>query len=64
MKKGNNFMENLLTISEAAEKLKVAESTLRTWKRRGDIPSNCFLKLGTKIYLHKIRFKNYIEQSV
>lgn len=61
MKKGNNLMEDLITLKEAAKALKVEESTLRTWKSRNVIPEECFLKLGTKVYLRRDRFKTFID---
>ena len=63
MKKGNNLMDNLLTLSVAAEKLKVAESTLRTWKRRGDIPEECFKKIGTRVFMRKDKFEEWVEKT-
>lgn len=61
MKKGNNFMFNLITLDIAAEKLNVAESTLRTWKRRGDIPAECFKKIGSRVFIRKDRFENWVD---
>lgn len=54
-------MENLITLSVAAEKLNVAENTLRTWKRRGEIPSDCFKKIGTRIFLRKDKFQIFVD---
>ena len=54
-------MENLITLAVAAEKLNVAESTLRTWKRRGEIPSDCFKTIGTRVYLKKDKFEQFID---
>lgn len=54
-------MDDLITIAEAAEKLKVAESTLRTWKRRKEIPEECFKTIGTRVYIRKEKFKNFID---
>ena len=61
MKKGKDFMDDLITIAEAAEKLKVAESTLRTWKRRKEIPEECFKTIGTRVYIRKEKFKSFID---
>lgn len=54
-------MDNLVTLKEAAKALKVEESTLRTWKNRNVIPEECFLKLGTKVYLRRDKFKTFID---
>lgn len=61
MKKGNNFMFNLMTIEDAAKELKIAESTLRTWKRRGEIPSDCFKPIGSRIFIKIDKFKEFID---
>ena len=61
MKKGNNFMDNLMTLDVAASKLNVAESTLRTWKRRGNIPEECFKKIGSRIFIRTDKFQNWVD---
>ena len=54
-------MENLITLSVAAKALNVAENTLRTWKRRGEIPASCFKKIGTRVYLKKDKFQDFVD---
>lgn len=61
MKKGNNFMENVITIKELAKQLKKSESTIRTWKRQGDIPSECFKKIGTSVFVRLDKFNEFID---
>ena len=54
-------MDNLVTLKEAAKALKVEERTLRTWKSRGEIPEDCFFKIGSRVFLRKDKFKTYID---
>lgn len=61
MKKGNNFMDNLITLEAAAKQLDVVESTLRTWKRRGEIPPECFKTIGTRVFIRKDKFQAFID---
>ena len=39
-------MFNLMRIKDFAKELKVPESTVYTWKLRGDIPIECFKRIG------------------
>jgi hypothetical protein len=61
MKKGNNFMDNLMTLDVAALKLNVAESTLRTWKRRCEIPEECFKKIGSRVFIRTDKFQRWVD---
>lgn len=63
MKKGNNFMGNLMILEEFAKQLKTPVSTVRTWKRRGDIPSECFLKIGGTIFVQIKKFNKWVENQ-
>ena len=54
-------MDNLMTLDKAAEKLNVAESTLRTWKRRGEIPEECFKKIGSRVFIRTDKFQNWVD---
>lgn len=48
---------NILRLKEFAESIKVPESTVRTWKRRGDIPKNCFLIIGSTVFVKVDQFR-------
>lgn len=39
-------MFNLMKIKDFAKELKVPESTIYTWKNRGNIPLDCFKQIG------------------
>ena len=63
MKLGNNFMFGLMSIEDFAKELKKPESTIRTWKRRGDIPSSCFKPIGGTIFVRVKEFEKWLENN-
>lgn len=63
MKKGNNFMLDLITIKGLAEKINKPESTIRTWKRTGQIPKECFFKIGRTVFVREDKFNEWVETS-
>ena len=54
-------MFDIMKIKELAKELGVPESTIRTWKRRGDIPSDCFKNIGGTIFIKVSKFKQWLE---
>ena len=46
-----NSLFNIIPIKEFARQLGKPESTIRTWKRRGDIPAHCFKEVGNTIFV-------------
>ena len=63
MKKGKNFMFGLMKIKDLAQELKTPESTIRTWKRRGDIPLSCFKEIGGTVFVKVEEFKKWLEKG-
>lgn len=63
MKKGNDFMFGLLKIKRVAEGLGVPESTLRTWKRRGEVPRECFKMIGGTLYVRVKEFQEWVDNG-
>ena len=45
-----DVLEMLLPISEAADKIHIAEKTLRNWRTKGIYPQ-IFIKLGGKLFI-------------
>ena len=45
-----DVLERLLPISEAADKIHIAEKTLRNWRKKGFYPQ-IFIKLGGKLFI-------------
>lgn len=56
-------MFEIMKIREVAKELKIPESTIRTWKRRGEIPKNCFLKIGGTIFIRIKNFREWLEKD-
>lgn len=52
-----------MTIKEFAQKMKKPESTIRTWKNRGDLPEELFKKIGGDVFIKVEKFKTWIETS-
>lgn len=63
MNKGNKNMFGLMTLKEFAKEFNKPESTIRTWKRRGDLPPSLFIKIGGDIFIKTEEFKKLIENS-
>lgn len=59
----NNSEFGLMTIKEFAQKMKKPESTIRTWKNRGDLPEELFKKIGGDVFIKVEKFKTWIETS-
>jgi len=56
-------MDKLIRIKDLAANLKVPESTIYSWRNRGDIPSECFLKIGGTIFIQIERFNKWVENQ-
>lgn len=46
----------ILSIKEFAKQLGKPESTIRTWKLRGDIPEICFVTIGSTVFVKVNQF--------
>ncbi len=57
-------MDNLITIKELAKNLKKPESTVRTWKRNGIIPADCFFKIGGSVFVLVNKFNEWVASQV
>ena len=56
-------MFDLMSIKDLAKDLNKPESTIRTWKRRGDIPSSLFKNIGGTVFIRVEKFKEWIEKD-
>lgn len=56
-------MFGLMKIKEFAAELGVPESTIRTWKRRGEIPSSCFKVIGGTVFVRIDEMKKWLDKS-
>jgi hypothetical protein len=63
MKKGNNFMIGLIPIKKFAEEMNKPLSTIKTWRRRGELPEYLFKKVGTEVFVRTERIKEWVESD-
>ncbi len=54
------FKNKIMKIKEFAIELNIPESTIRTWKRRGDIPAECFVVIGSTVFIKVEIFENWM----
>lgn len=54
---------NIMKLKDFAKEIKTPESTIRTWKRRGDIPDRCFKIIGTTIYVIVPEMQQWLLQT-
>lgn len=57
-------MFGLMSIKDFAKELHKPESTIRTWRRRGDLPSSLFVEIGSTVFVKTEEFKKLIENIV
>lgn len=56
-------MFNLLTIKDFSKQLGKPESTVRTWIRRGELPSFLLKKIGSTVFIKSDKFKEWIDND-
>ncbi len=54
---------DLIPLKDFAKQLGKPESTIRTWKRRGDIPAECFLSIGSTVFVRINVFQQWAMQT-
>lgn len=54
---------NLITVGKLAECLGVPKSTVYSWKRNGNIPPNCFKKIGGTIFVIETAITEFFNSS-
>ena len=50
----------IISIKEFSKEIKTAESTVRTWKRKGFIPEDCFKTIGGRVFVKVERAKAFL----
>jgi hypothetical protein len=58
--RANTIMDHIIHISEAPQKIKIAEKTLRNWRSQGIYPQ-LFIKIGGKVFIDLDEFENIIQ---
>lgn len=56
-------MPNLITFKEFCTMLKAKPSTVKTWKRRCDLPAEIFFKIGGTQYILLDKFEKWVEEE-
>lgn len=56
-------MFGVISLQDLANALNVPESTIRTWKRRGEIPSSCFKKVGNRVFVKEAEVRKWLDNS-
>lgn len=57
-------LKNLITINEFAEYINKPVNTVRTWKRRNDLPSNIFVTIAGSVFVYVDKFNEWVEKQV
>lgn len=55
-------MFNLMSIKEFAKELNKPESTIYSWKGRGDIPLSCFKQIGGTWFVRVKEMQEWLEK--
>lgn len=50
----------LMKLKDFAKSIKTPESTVRTWRRRKEIPENCFKVIGTTVFVRVKEIQAFI----
>ena len=53
---------NIMKIKDFAKQIGIPESTVRTWRRRGEIPEQCFLVIGSTVFVKVEEGRKWISQ--
>lgn len=50
----------VISIKEFSKEINTPESTVRTWKRKGFIPQDCFKTIGGRVFVRVERAKEFL----
>ena len=56
-------MNNLITFNEFTKLLKANPNTVKSWKRRGDLPPEIFFKISGTLYVLEDKFNDWITKQ-
>jgi len=56
-------MTEFYTFEEFCKLLKANPNTVKTWKRRGNLPAKIFFKIGGTIYVLKDIFEQWVAEK-
>ena len=55
-------MTHMITFKEFCSRLNANPNTVKTWKRRGNLPAKIFFKIGGTQYVFYDRFEQWINR--
>ena len=55
-------MFGLMKIKAFAEELGVPDSTIYSWRRKGDIPPSCFKNIGGSVFVKVEEMKKWLDK--
>lgn len=55
-------MFNIIKLTDFAEKIGIPESTVRTWRRRKDIPAECFKVIGSTVFVRVKEMQEWLDK--
>ena len=53
---------NIMKIKDFAKQIGIPESTVRTWRRRGEIPEQSFFIIGSTVFVKVEEVRKWISQ--
>lgn len=53
---------NIMKIKDFAKQIGIPESTVRTWRRRGEILEQCFFIIGSTVFVKVEEVRKWISQ--
>ncbi|CCZ51559.1 unknown [Acinetobacter sp. CAG:196] len=56
-------MTHMITFKEFCSRLNANPNTVKTWKRRGNLPAKIFFKIGGTQYVFYDRFEQWIKEE-
>lgn len=56
-------MIGLISIKKFAEQMDKPLSTIKTWKRRGELPEYLFKKVGGEIFVRTERIQEWVDSD-
>ena len=57
-------LKNLITINEFAKSINKSVNTVRTWKRRNNLPANIFVTIAGAVFVYVDKFNEWVEKQV
>lgn len=54
---------NIMKLKDFAKEIGIPESTVRTWKRRKNIPESCFLIIGSTVFVRVKEIQAWLAQA-